>query len=112
MTGEAVTFRVEIIFLNTDTVELKLYESSEDNRYRRWIMNLPVARAIAKWWRDKGAHEPTGKKDRTGSVIISRFSSSHAEVKELDISGHPKHIGWSLPIVVVEALAKELSKIE
>ena len=36
-------------------------------------------------------------------------SSKYVDIKELDILGYPKSLGWSLPVVVVEGLANKLS---
>lgn len=104
-------YRIETVFLNSETVELRLYESAEDSTYRGWKMNLPIASAVADWWRNNGAQSPKGEKVKSDIVDMTLLSDSHAEIRALDSLGRPKLTGWSLPITVVEALEKELAMI-
>lgn len=104
-------YRIETVLLNPEIVELRLYESSEDSTYRGWKMSLPIAAAVAGWWRNNGAQSPKGKKIKSDIVDITLLSDSHAEIRALDSLGRPKPTGWSLPIIVVEALEKELAMI-
>jgi hypothetical protein len=90
-------------------LELKLYDNREDKRYRRWKMPLSVARVLVFWWRGLEAYGRSGKGRRFTSVVIAMSSSKYVDNKELDILGYPKSLGWSLPVVVVEALANKLS---
>jgi len=104
-------YRIETAFLNPETVELRFYESSEDSTYRGWKMSLPVASAVADWWRNNGVQFLKGKKIKSDIVDITLLSDSHAEIRALDSLGRPKLTGWSLPIIVVEALEKELARV-
>jgi len=97
-------YRVEIIVLDPNTFELKLYDSMEDKRYRSWKIPMSVATAIASWWQEQGPYGMSREGKRTASVLISMLSSEHVDIKEFDRLGHPKLAGWSLPVVVVEAL--------
>lgn len=94
--------------MDPNTVELKLYDSQEDKRYRSWKIPMPVAEAISYWRQNMGDQRTLMKSKRLGNVVISMPSSGFVDVKELDVLGHPKLAGWSLPVVVVEALAKKL----
>ena len=104
-------YRIETVFLNPSTVELKFYESLEDSTYRGWKISLPIAVAVADWWRNNGVQSPKGKKIKSDIVDITLLSATHAEIRALDSLGRPKLTGWSLPIIVVEALEKELARI-
>jgi hypothetical protein len=106
MGGRTKASRVEVIILDPATVELKLYEGIEGKRYRSWKMPRSVATLIAYWWNYQGDYSE--KEKRFTNLVISMPSSGHVEVKELDVLGHPKPAGWSLPVAVVKALAKEL----
>jgi len=88
---------------------LKLYDSREDKRYHRWKMPLSVARVLVSWWRGLEAHGRSGKGRKFISVVIAMSSSKYVDIKELDILGYFKSLGWSLPVVGVEALANKLS---
>jgi len=103
--------RIETVFFNPETVDLRFYESAEDSTYRGWKMSLPVAAAVADWWRNNGDQSPKGKKVKSDIVDITLLSASHVEIRALDSLGRPKLTGWSLPIIVVEALEKELAMI-
>lgn len=101
--------RVEVIVLDPNTVELKLYDSMEDKRYRSWKMPMSVAAAISYWWHNMGAQLTRMERIRFGNVVITMPSTGLVDIKELDTLDHPKPLGWSLSVVVVEALTKELS---
>ena len=98
--------RVEVITLDTNTVELMLYEGMEDKGYRSWEMPRAVATLVAFWW--KYREKDSEKEKSFTNLMISMPSSRLVDIKELDALGHTKPAGWSLPVAVVEALAKEL----
>ena len=100
------TTQIEILMPDAVTVELRLYEGLEDRGYLSWKMSRPVAMLIALWWKYRKSDSERAK--GLPKLIISMPSSGLVDVKELDALGHPKQAGWSLPVSVVEALAKKL----
>jgi len=100
------TDRIEFLIPDAATVELRLYEGIEDQGYLSWKMSRSVAMLIALWW--KYRKSDSEKTKRFNNLIISMPSSGLVDIKELDALGHPKQAGWSLPAIVVEALAKKL----
>lgn len=73
---------------------------------------MSVATAIASWWRYRGDNGQSEKEKRFTKLVINMPSSGHVDIKELDFLGYPKLAGWSLPVVVMEALTKELLRRE
>lgn len=104
--SKSKTAQIEILIPDAATVELRLYEGLEDRGYLSWKMSRPVAMLIAVWW--KYRKNDSEKAKGFAKLIISMPSSGLVDVKELDALGHPKQAGWSLPVSVVEALAKKL----
>jgi hypothetical protein len=103
-------YRLETVFLNPETLEIRFYDSSEDNTYRSWKVDRSVAVAVADWWRNSDIYSLKAKKIKTDIVEITLLSASHAEIRALDSLGRPKMVGWSLPIPVVQALEAALVK--
>lgn len=99
--------RIEFLIPDAATVELRLYEGIEDQGYLSWKMSRSVAMLIALWWKYRKSDSEKAK--RFTDLIISMPSPGLVDIKELDALGHPKQAGWSLPVSVVEALAKKLS---
>ncbi len=97
--------RVEIIPLDSANVEIRLHEGIEDTAYRSWKIPRSVATLIAFWW--KYRESDSKREKRFTNVVIRMPSSGIIDIKELDTLGHPKPAGWSLPVVVVEALGKK-----
>lgn len=102
--------RVEVIICDSSHVELRLYDTVEDERYRSWKIPLSVATVIASWWHDLQTHGTAGKGQEFPNAVIQMPSSSYVYVKERDSLGRTNMVGWGLPPVVVEALTKELSR--
>jgi len=100
------TTQIEILIPDAATLELRLYEGLEDRGYLSWKMSRSVAMLIALWWKYRKSDSEKAK--GLADLIISMPSSGLVDVKELDALGHPKQAGWSLPVSVVEALAKKL----
>jgi len=100
------SFQIEFVFLNPDIVEVKLYDNITDKSYRSWKMTVTVAGCIASWWQEQISGKTPEKRFR--DAVIITHSTNFVDVKELDTLGQPKPIGWSLPIVVVDALVKEM----
>lgn len=98
--------RVEVIVLNSKALELRLYVPEKGKEYHHWKMPWSVATLIAHWWKYREDHSE--KEKRFTNLVISMPSSGLVDVYELDTFGHIKPSGWSLPVIVVEALAKEL----
>jgi len=106
------SFRVEVIPLGLNSVEINMYEDGEVKRYRSWKLPVTVADCIASWWQEQGAVKTSGIWKSSISVSIPTASSRHIDVKELDALGRSKPAGWSLPMVVVEAMTKELANLK
>ena len=97
--------RVEIIPVDSASVEIRLHEGIEDTGYHSWKMARSVATLIALWW--KYRESDSEREKRFTNVVIRMPSSGHIDVQELDTLGHPNSVGWSLPVAVVEALGKK-----
>ncbi|MFH1742472.1 MAG: hypothetical protein ABIH23_26000 [bacterium] len=106
MARKTKTSRTELFIPDAATVELRLYEGIEGQGYRSWKMPMSVAILVALWW--KYRENDSEKEKRFTNLIISMPSSGLVDIKELDVLGHPRLAGWSLPVAVVEALAKKL----
>jgi len=104
------TYRFETVFLNSEALELRFYESPEDRTYCSWKIDRSVAAAVVDWWRSSGIHSLEAKQVKTNVVEITLLSESYAEIRALDSLGRPKMAGWSLPIPGVKALEAALSK--
>jgi hypothetical protein len=105
-------FRVEVIPIGSNSLEINLYEHGDVKRYRSWKMPVTVAYCITAWWQEQGANRTPCVWKSLISINVPSPFSRHIDVKQLDALGRPKPAGWSLPIVVVEALTKELVNLE
>ena len=106
------SFRVEVIPSGSNSVQINMYEHGDVKRYRSWKMPLPVADCVISWWQEQGAAKTSGIWKSSISVSIPAPSSRHIDVRELDALGRSKPAGWSLPMVVVEAMTKELVNLK
>jgi len=111
-TPNTQSLRVKVIPLGLNSVEINVYEDGEVKRYRSWKMPLPVADCIVSWWQEQGAAKTSGVWKSSISVSIPAPSSRYIDVRELDAWGRSKPAGWSLPMVVVEAMTKELANLK
>ena len=89
-----------------------MYEDGDVKRYRSWKLPVAVADSIAAWWQGQGAVKASGVLKSCISINVPAPSSRHIDVRELDAMGRPKIEEWSLPVVVVEAMVKELDSFK
>src|SRR4030042_5432115 len=80
--------RVEIIPLDSASVEIRLHEGIEDTGYHSWKMPRSVATLVAFWWKYRGKDSEKGK--RFTNLIIFMPSPGIVDVKELDQFAHPR----------------------
>jgi hypothetical protein len=111
-TSDTESFRVEVISLGSNSLQISFYEHGDVKRYSSWKMPLPVAAGIVAWWQEQDAAKNQGIWKRSISISIPASSSRHIDVRELDALGRTKPGGWSLPMVVVEAMTKELPNLK
>lgn len=100
--------RVEIELITDNEVEIRLFDSFEDQKCLCWKMLVSEAKDLSSWWQKKKAFLQDGKLPlknlRYGSVQVSMHVPSLLEVKGFDFYCSPKIVGWTLPVAAVEAL--------
>ncbi|MGD8765352.1 MAG: hypothetical protein PVG87_23805 [Desulfobacteraceae bacterium] len=93
-------------------MQISFYEHGDVKRYSSWKMPLPVAADIVAWWQEQDSAKNQGIWKSSISISIPASSSRHIDVRELDALVRTKPGGWSLPMVVVEAMTKELPNLK
>jgi hypothetical protein len=68
-----------------------------------------IALAIVSWWLNLDSYRNQGEERKFSNALMYMPSPRYVDIKELDSCGHAKPVGWTLPVAVVEATAKELS---
>ena len=93
-----------------NTLDLRLCRTIENKTYGTRKCPGLGPRSLVHGGRIGGGHGQWKKAKRIFARLAISMSSSRVHVRELDVLTQPKMVGWSLPVVVAEALAKGLSK--
>lgn len=99
-------YKIHIIELPEELLEVRYYESSEDSTYLSWKIPVLVVEELTVWWREKKSNEKPSYplKGRTKSCEITINSETTICIREFDKTGRYKTIGWSLPKGAMEEL--------
>ncbi len=96
------------IFGNLDGVlEIRYFDTAEDELYRSWKLPRSVADELIKWWLKvikpkKDISFPINS--RGSKCEFTMHTEKSIDIKEIDSLGRGKMSGWSLPSRAVEEL--------
>lgn len=89
-------------------IEIRYFDSPEDERYRSWKLPLSIADSLIAWRQKMKKQKEIAfpLKERTKVCEITMNSNKCVEIKSLDCQGRTDMTGWSLPSLAVDSLGK------